>query len=417
MERLLTCDVCGFGDHRTCLGVDKKAYAWGRGHIGTVCRVSELDETLSMRTDFVAGTTAGQRLNSSARASTPTPSQLSPAQIKNRSRLMDVSNVIRSRSFASSTWAAYGYWLEKVMKAEVALGQPLLPMGINEMHLFFTYLTEDIATWRAVRSARSAIRAWHIVAGIPEPFTLPEAKMYLTGLQRTVTLAARKKLPMKLEWVLKMLEYLWTSGRYTRQVALRDTMWLLVGFFGVRRHSEIVRPPGAERVGESKGLRRKDVILHGDAKRIELYIQRMKNDPMGKGHSVWLNGTTKSGVDIYGLFTAYCACIDLPADSDQPFLAATRGSAWARQPNGNLKGMVEYRSRLKDLLRHAIGLDDNAIKDYSAHSLRRGGVTHAYRQGVFFDHLNVHGSWLSGPAITGYREPSESQLCAVSASM
>lgn len=367
-----------------------KAYAWNRGFICEVCRLTRLDRVIELRPDLAETGWARDR----------------------RRRLMRAANVIRSRAWSDGSWGAMAYHLQRVIAFERDSGIPVLPMGTEGMMLYFTHLSQTTPTWRAIRSARTAIRAWHIVAGLPDPFLHPDRAAFLVGLKRTVTLASRKKLPMTIEHVLTMLVGLFSDRRCSRRLALRDAAWLIIGFFGFRRHSEVIF---SDRPGQEMGLRRRDVTFFPATRRVRLWIRRMKNDPYGKGHAVWLCDTTTSGVPIYDLLFEYAGELHLPPDSPAPFLQG--------KGKGGLflgRKLCHYRSRLKLLMRRYLPhFSEAQLRDYSAHSLRRGGVTHAYRMlgPSYLDLINVHGSWLGGASVTGYRYPSDDQLVSVTAAM
>lgn len=273
---LLPCDGCGEGVHRDCAGFTRKAYSWNRGYLCDVCRVTRLDRTYEDRPDLHRA--CGSRWDRDKRR-----------------KLMRAANVIRARAWTDGTWGAMAYHLQRVIAFERETGIPVLPMTEDGMMAFFTWLIERAPTWRAVRSARSAIRAWHICAGLGDPFLdRPEQDLFLRGLKRTVTLWARKKLPMPVEWVVRMIAGLFSDPRTPRRLALRDATILILGFFGFRRHSEVVLHrdplgPQAEGAaggelpgdGESMGLRREDVTFFPRSRRVRLFIRRMKNDPFG----------------------------------------------------------------------------------------------------------------------------------------
>jgi hypothetical protein len=393
---LLPCDACGMGVHRDCAGFSRKAYGWNRGYLCDVCRVTRLDRHTDLRTDL-QGVSRWDR--------------------DRRRSLMRAANVIRSRSWADSTWGATCYHLQRVMQFERDSGIAVVPLSTESMMIYFTWLIETTPTWRAVRQARTAIRAWHIVAKLPDPFIDdPERLEYLQGLKRTVTLFTRKKLAMPLRFVTTMLTKLFEDPLCTHELALRDASWLILGFFGFRRHSEVVYRPGADepggQTGVGMGLRMKDVEFFPEERRIRVFIRRMKNDPHGRGHHIWLCDSTASGVPIYSILRRYADTLGLAPDSEEAFLRGRRtaGGSWGPR-------LTNYRSRLKTIMRRYLDLTEEELADYSAHSLRRGGVTHAYRQDVHWDLLNVHGSWLGGSAIVGYRWPSDEQLVSVTERM
>jgi hypothetical protein len=384
----MPCDCCGEGVHRDCAGLTKNAYKWNRGWICQLCRLTRLDQTYEMRSDLPG---------------------LDTIDHERRRKLMRAANVIRSKAWADGSWGAMAYHIQRVISFEQQFAVPVLPLTTEGMMMYFTYLAEEVPTWRAMRSARTAIRAWHIVAGLADPFLDPERLMFLTGLKRTVTLYSRKKLGLTLQHILTLLKGVFTDQKTPYHLKLRDATWIILGFFGFRRHSEVVL---CTTKGEEKGLRMRDVTFFPETRHIRLFIRRMKNDPHGKGHYVWLSPETSSEVPIYDIFSAYAQSTGLDPMSELAFI---QGSAAGRPFDG--RRFYQFRSRLKELMRRHLAFSPVELADYSAHSLRRGGVTHAYRRGVHWDLLNVHGSWLGGTAITGYRLPSEDQLCSVSAAM
>jgi hypothetical protein len=390
-QPLLPCDACDLGIHRECAGFSVKAHAWNRGFICEICRVTRLDQPREL-------------------APSMSHAGLGKWDVHKRRKLMRAANVITSRAWADSSWGAMAYHLRKVIVFEEESGIPTLPMGLEQMMMYFTHLIETSPTHRAVRSARTAIRAWHIVAGLKDPFLDEEWKFYLTGLTRTVTLYSKKKLGLKLDEWLKLFHGSMLDAKTPIGLRLRDAAWLICGFFGFRRHSEVVI---CNRATEEKGLRQCDVHFYPQKRRVRLFIRRMKNDRFGKGHFIWLCDRTTSGVPLYDTLRHYADVSGHDAMSTLPFIQGTCGP-------GKFDGrpLLQYRSRLKVLMRrHLAYLSEAELRDYSAHSLRRGGVTHAYNAHVHWDLLHVHAGWLGGPAITGYRFPDDDKLCSVTEAM
>jgi hypothetical protein len=392
---LLPCDACGDGMHRDCAGFSKHAHAFNRGFVCPLCRVTRLDVRREMRPDL--------------------PNQgLSHWEVDKRIALMRAANIIQSKAWSDPSWSTMSYHLRKVIDFERDTGIAVLPMDTERMMAYFAHLITISPTWRAVRAARTAIRAWHIVAKLPDPFIgHPERTQFLTGLKRVVTLYSKKKLGLSIEQFLQLFWGAFSNPRSSFTIRLRDAVWLILGFFGFRRHSEVVLGGGP---GNEKGLRMKDVTFFPDhvaGRCVRLWIRRMKNDTFGKGHFVWLCDRTASGVPIYDIFWAYALAIGYLQDSDLPFVQGTCGK-------GRFDGrqLYQYRGRLKVLMqRHLPFLTDVDLRDYSAHSLRRGGCSHAFHKDVHWDLVNVHGSWLGGTAITGYRYPKEEHLVSVTQRM
>jgi hypothetical protein len=267
---------------------------------------------------------------------------------------------------------------------------------------YFTHLKQRYPTWRAMRNARSAIRAWHMTAHLPDPFLRLEFQAWWLGLARTVSHRATRKEPLPIEHLKNMLA--WCASHGSAAHGDRDIGWLILGFVGVRRHSEVFCDE-KKKMGE----RYCDVTFFHQTRTVRIYIQRMKNDRFGKGHYMWLCTKTSSGIEVFDLLLRLYNRLGLPPDSTAPFIQSAPGGVFGGKP-------FQYQSRLKTLLRR-IGVGGAELASYSAHSLRRGGVTRAYRMGAHYDLINVHGSWLTGPSMTGYREPSPEQMCTVSACM
>lgn len=115
---------------------------------------------------------------------------------------------------------------------------------------------------------------------------------------------------------------------------------------------------------------------------VNLYIQSQKNDTTVKGNFIHLSWVTQSGVCLGGMVTEYLDLLaqdGLPADSPfflptsnaGPFVTVVPGSV--SKPNFVIKQLiVEFYPRVTE----------QVLKEYSVHSLRRGGSTWARSWGV-----------------------------------
>lgn len=128
---------------------------------------------------------------------------------------------------------------------------------------------------------------------------------------------------------------------------------------------------------------------------------------------------TSRGHDILRNATRWRKRLDdagVARDATTPYFLATRGrDGFGATP----KRLVEFRSTFKRLLVSAIGLvpGSSAIQAYSLHSLRRGGCTHALRQGCDATALMAQGCWKSVSAFALYAKLSRGQRLDVTRRM
>ena len=222
-----------------------------------------------------------------------------------------------------------------------------------------------------------------------------------------MTVKVQPKLPLPVAWLHKINMYLDSGKRRVDgkapldpAIALRDAALLTLGYVAMLRHSELV-----VNLRNTMGLRRCDIVFFGTTTRV--FVRRRKNDPYGKGHTIWLPERTSSGIEIYARLRALVDYMGLPPDSPQPLFQGTR-------KRGEFSGVRHQgaAARFKKCLLVAIGLPASAAGRYSMHSLRRGGCTHAYANGASIDSLMAIGAWQSHAAFAMYRAVTRGQMQA-----
>ena len=116
--------------------------------------------------------------------------------------------------------------------------------------------------------------------------------------------------------------------------------------------------------------------------RIELFIRSMKNDTYAEGNYISLAWITASGVEIGRMLQLYLACLTADGvSSDQPLFVPTQGNVYSPIPLGNKSS--RFNHIVKDLLRHFLkSLSVERLAQFSFHSLRRVGASHARLRGV-----------------------------------
>lgn len=178
----------------------------------------------------------------------------------------------------------------------------------------------------------------------------------------------------------------------SRAERVQDACWLVLGFFGMLRRSEIA------------DLRVRDVQSYAVGG-VVLSIRSSKTDQQGTGASVCLAETSSSGFPVAAFVRHHLDGIrSSGAGGDQPLVS--QGAKW---PGGiGLRWRREtFTQRLRDLLSEVAAARNPApfnATQFSSHSLRRGGATAAYEAGVSLEAIMRHGRWRSSAVLTYVRE-------------
>lgn len=166
----------------------------------------------------------------------------------------------------------------------------------------------------------------------------------------------------------------------------QDIAFMVAGFFGFLRRSEMVN------------LRMGDVHIYtGEGcSYATIFIRKSKNDQFGRGATIYLGETSRSGVDIIKYLTRhYVNRLAGGACPSDPLFSRVL-------PSGSFSGhkvskeffAARMRQILSGLNQHFPALAIQ-IQLFSSHSLRRGGVVAAFEAGVPVELLKAHGRWRS----------------------
>ena len=204
---------------------------------------------------------------------------------------------------------------------------------------------------------------------------------------RLAVRTSRQKLPLSIEQLQLAVQHL---DRLCSFIGVRDSALLQVGWAGMLRSSELV------------GLHWEHV--HFPARGgVMLYIPQSKTDP-GEGAWVLLSG--KGGrVDPAGALRRLRVLAGGVEATGPVFRARELGSG------ALAKTTVAVRVR-KVLER--VGVSD--WSSYAAHSLRRGGATHAAAVGIHLRYIMLMGRWRSD-VVRQYMYNTPSQVLAASSQM
>jgi site-specific recombinase XerD len=223
-----------------------------------------------------------------------------------------------------------------------------------------------------------------------EVMEMQEVQQALKVARRLAVQDTRHKLPLAADDLLAVLDSLQqTAG--TQFTAIRDAAMFVIGWAGLLRSSEIV------------GLDWENVhfIASGE---VMLYLPKSKTDP-GAGASVFLGSGEGREISPAAVLRQ---------------LQLTAGGAAATGPV-----FRTFRTAKKRLSKDTVGprlkkalaiAGVAAAGMYAAHSLRRGGATHAASIGVHTRLIQVVGRWKSD-AVREYLCTNPQQLFAASQRM
>ena len=189
--------------------------------------------------------------------------------------------------------------------------------------------------------------------------------------------------------------------------AQQDTAFLLVGFFGFLRRSELA------------ALRVRNVSLHpADAPSqsyITVFLRKSKTDQFGKGVHIFIHGTPNCGINVFQYIQEFLIARSVQGAGPNDFLfcsVSTRGiSPGTQVSSGFLTDRL--RALLGEIHTHFPHLHMNPTI-FACHSLRRGGVVAAFEAGADVVLLKAHGRWRSD-AILVYLSVSTTTRLSVTA--
>ncbi len=270
---------------------------------------------------------------------------------------------------ADNTSKAYDSGVRRYMTFCQAAGLQSVPDPGHIQH-FVAALVHANYKLSTIAVTMSGLRRWASDDwGMPAVFDDPAVQRALKVAKRLAVRDVRQKLPLSAADLVRVLRWLAQSDDAVYP-NVRDAAMFVVGWAGMLRSSEIIV------------LVWKDVHLtrQGD---LMLYLPKTKTDP-GAGSWVLLAAAEGCHISPAGTMRA----LRLLSGGDgasgyvfRPFYLSDKGLA-----------KTTVGCRLKKAL-VAAGIAGAAL--YAAHSLRRGGATHAARTGVPIRLIKLMGRWKS----------------------
>jgi hypothetical protein len=389
--RLICCLGCSGKVHTTCLGLTKTAFLGGFFH----CATCEL---------YLAA---------------PAAKGIPVQALDDAHQLV----MLKANRVQPSSQGTYASGLHRFVKwAGDRLGLPpaqALPVGPldtiagKHVELFLAFASRKFKL-STIKSTLDALRHWCKDKGVSDtPVSNTTIKALLKSIEVTQGPSGLPsgKTGMSKPLLGALITFCATEANTSQVFAPiyhRDIAWLVLGFFGFLRRSELI------------ALRMKDVSLTGTSGTpyISLLIRKSKTDPRGAGAQVIIAGS----VGAWDIMSKVRRYFDLRtkdgADGDDPFLVSwdLDSRSLSSQPLKTGQALAErLKLHLSALKRKFPQLEVNPDA-YGMHSLRRGGVVAAWKAGIDVERIKAHGRWKSD-AVLVYMTPDVSIKLSVTQAM
>jgi integrase len=295
-----------------------------------------------------------------------------------------VSDSVRerlARAVPENTQKAYAWWSGDFVRWCEAAGRTAMPATSETLTEYVNHLAEQSYAPSSIRVAIATIRTAHTEMGYErQPDTRRALEVLkVHGRDRADSgLRDEDATPVTVENLRRMIAGLPREG----EKAIRDRAILVLGFALMARRSELV------------ALNRGDIAETADG--LEVRIRKSKTDQTGKGAQVNLPRGQFPDTDPVRVLKAWTDVLDEHGEhGGRVFRSIDR---W-----GNLGQTLQSRAISDIVHTAAVRAHLPQPESYSAHSLRAGGATEAYRAGVPVTTICDHGRWKRGsPVVLGY---------------
>ena len=306
------------------------------------------------------------------------------------------------------------------MVTEFGLNAPeVLPRGPNAV--IPTAHIELFLGWAARKYKHSTIEAtlnalahWHTSKGCsPDTVRTRTIRQVMQSIAREqgpdgVPLGKKGISKPILRLVLSMLSCKCKTDQAMRDIYVRDSAWLVLGFYGMLRHSELI----SLTLGDL-------TFTETPSPHVSIHIARSKTDPRGRGADIIIHANNRDGTPVSSLVRRLVdARVAAGATPQDPLLTTwdldgrkltntplSNGQALAKRLSVYLR---ELASERPDLRLHP--------ESYGMHSLRRGGATAAWEGGASREKIMAHGRWTSA-AVDRYLTATLAVKLSVTAAM
>jgi site-specific recombinase XerD len=290
-----------------------------------------------------------------------------------RARILDAVPANTSLAYGRQR-SAFAAWCAEHGRAEL----PATPETLAE---YVAHLADAGRAPATIEQAIAAIRTAHRSAGHREQPDTEGARMVLRGHRRQRAAGgrrARQATPVTIDALRRMVD---ASDPVTVR-GLRDRVALVLGLALMGRRSELV------------ALDLDDVTETPDG--LEVLIRASKTDQDAHGVVVAIPPGQHADTDPVRLVRAWRALLaEHGVTSGRLLRSVTRHGRLGASLSGDAVADLVRDAAVRAELPHA--------DTYSAHSLRAGGATAAYRAGAPVSTIAAHGRWSPGsPVVLSY---------------
>jgi site-specific recombinase XerD len=267
-----------------------------------------------------------------------------------------------------SDWRHFRTWCDGV-------GAWPLPASVGAVSEYLAALATGGAKVKTIERRCTAIRYFHVQAGLDNPAAHAGVKATLDGIRRTLGSAVEKKAALTNELLAKALKKIPPD-----LAGLRDRALLLLGFAGALRRSELV------------GLDLADIAHH--PKGLIVTLRRSKTDQIGAGKIKAI----PHGRKLHTV-RALQAWLEAAKITEGPLFRGVRGQQvlTARLCDRQVARVAKKRTA-------AIGLDP---KLFAGHSLRSGFITSAAEAGAALTSIADHAGHAKLDTTRGYMQVAD----------
>lgn len=282
---------------------------------------------------------------------------------------------------AANTTTAYERQWTRFADWCAAHGRTALPATAETLTEYVVGLADDGKGTSTITQGISAIRTVHRLRGYPGAPESDAARLALRSHRRDRADAGhrtRQAPPITIDALRAMLD----ATDPNTVIGVRDRLVLVLGLAMMARRSELA------------ALRLDDLAETADG--LEVHIRRSKRDQDAHGATVAVPRGTHPDTDPVRLLAAWRAVLAEHGITDGALLrSVTRhGRIGQRLSDAAISNAVRGAA-VRAGLPHA--------DTYSAHSLRAGGATSAYRAGAPVSSIAAHGRWApNSPVVLGY---------------
>lgn len=295
-----------------------------------------------------------------------------------------VSDRTRERIAASvpdTTRRAYGRQLARFEDWCTEAGRTAYPCSAETLAEFVSHLCDLNLGPASIEQAVAAIRTQHRNLGYPHQPDTSAARMVLRSHRRNRA-DSGKRTKQAPPIVLDTLRAMISATDATTVLGLRDRALLVLGFALMGRRSELA------------ALDITDVTETPDG--LEVLIRKSKTDQDALGEVVAIPRGTHPDTDPVRVLRAWLAALAEHGVDEGRLLRSV--NRW-----GHLADSISEDGINKAVRAAAerAGLPNPGT--YSAHSLRAGGATAAYKAGAPISQITRHGRWADGsPTVNRY---------------